>query len=65
MARAGYDPREAITFWQRMKAWSDQHGGNSEWAFLRTHPMDDARIRKLEKFLPKATLEYWAATGRN
>jgi predicted Zn-dependent protease len=63
MARAGYDPREAIVFWQRMKAWSDQNGGNSEMAFLSTHPMDDARIRKLEKFLPKAMLEYWNATG--
>jgi hypothetical protein len=46
-----------------MKAWSDQHGGSSSMAFLSTHPMDDARIRKLEKFLPKAMLEYWAATG--
>jgi predicted Zn-dependent protease len=65
MARAGYDPHEAIVFWERMKGWSDLQGDSSEWSFLSTHPMDEARIRKLEKILPKAMLEYWTATGRN
>ncbi|MGH8046192.1 MAG: M48 family metallopeptidase [Chthoniobacterales bacterium] len=63
MARAGYDPQEAIVFWERMKAWSDKHDDDSSLSFMSTHPLDAARIQKLEKFLPKAMLEYWNATG--
>ncbi len=58
MARAGYDPREAIAFWQRMKVWSDKQGTDHTPAFLHTHPLDSARIKRLEKNLPKALQEY-------
>ncbi|MDD5087282.1 MAG: M48 family metallopeptidase [bacterium] len=57
MAKAGYDPREAVAFWQRFKAWSDQQGGSTpEW--LSTHPLDTRRISELEKHLPEAIAIY-------
>jgi predicted Zn-dependent protease len=57
MARAGYDPRQAIEFWKRMAAYSNQHGGQS-LAFLSTHPLDDVRIKQLQAELPQALAEY-------
>lgn len=58
MARAGYNPRESVAFWKRMKAYSDKHSENNSPSFLRTHPLDDARIRSLEKYLPEAVTIY-------
>jgi predicted Zn-dependent protease len=55
-AMAGYDPREAIPFWQRMSA----AGGGSPPEFLSTHPSDETRIRKLKQFMPEA-LKYYTA----
>lgn len=58
MARAGYDPREAIAFWRRM----EQRGGAGappEW--LSTHPSHDRRVADLETWLPEATREYLAS----
>jgi metalloendopeptidase OMA1, mitochondrial len=57
MAKAGYDPREAIAFWQRFKAWSDSQG-SSNIEFLSTHPLDSKRIKQLEKYLPEALAVY-------
>jgi metalloendopeptidase OMA1, mitochondrial len=54
MARAGYDPREAITFWKRMS----QAGGQQPPEFASTHPAHATRIQQLEQFLPKAMAEY-------
>ncbi len=56
-ALAGYDPREAIPFWQRMAA----AGGASPPEFLSTHPSDETRLRKLEKFMPEA-MKYYNAS---
>lgn len=56
MARAGYDPREAISFWQRMAA----AGGAQPPAFASTHPSSSARIQHLEELMPKALAEYEA-----
>ena len=53
-AMAGYDPQEAIPFWQRMSAMSE----GSPPEFLSTHPSDETRIRKLKKFMPEA-LKYY------
>ena len=53
-AMAGYDPREAIPFWQRMSTT----GGGSPPEFLSTHPSDDTRMRNLEKFMPEALKFY-------
>ncbi len=53
-ALAGYDPREAIAFWQRMS----NAGGGSPPEFLSTHPSDETRLRKLKQFIPEA-LKYY------
>lgn len=57
-AMAGYDPREAIAFWQRMSS----AGGASPPEFLSTHPSDETRLRKLQQFMPEAMKYY---TARN
>jgi metalloendopeptidase OMA1, mitochondrial len=54
MARAGYDPHEAITFWKRM----GQAGGQQPPEFASTHPSHGTRIEQLEQFMPKAMAEY-------
>jgi predicted Zn-dependent protease len=59
-ALAGYDPREAIPFWQRMSAAS---GGVSPPEFLSTHPSDETRIRKLNQFMPEA-LKYYSGSKK-
>lgn len=55
MAMAGYDPNEAITFWQRMAA---QKGGQSPPEFLSTHPSDATRIQKIKQLIPEAMSHY-------
>lgn len=60
MARAGYDPNEAIALWQRMKA---QDKGGSAPEYMSTHPSDATRIKDLQKWLPEALKEYEKATA--
>lgn len=50
-AKAGYDPRAAIGFWERMEA---QNNGAAPPEFLSTHPSGSTRIRKLNELMPKA-----------
>ncbi len=59
MAMAGYDPREAQPFWQRMEAAST---GNRPPEFLSTHPNPDTRRADLESHMAKA-LQYYKASG--
>ncbi|OGS24262.1 MAG: peptidase M48 [Elusimicrobia bacterium RIFOXYB2_FULL_50_12] len=54
MARAGFDPRAAVPFWERMKAKS----GGRPPEFLSTHPAPERRIEDLKKFMPEA-LEFF------
>lgn len=61
MARAGYDPREAVAFWQRFAAYNKQQGGTQDSffsKFLRTHPVDEQRIKQLQTWLPEAEAEF-------
>lgn len=59
MAKAGYDPREAVPFWERMGA----AGRGSPPEFLSTHPGYRTRIRNLRKWMPEA-LEYYEASRK-
>ncbi|MGM0412655.1 MAG: M48 family metallopeptidase [Pseudomonadota bacterium] len=56
MARAGYDPRAAVEFWERFQAAKGE--GGAPPAFLSTHPPDAQRIRALRKQLPHALEVY-------
>lgn len=53
-AMAGYDPREAIPFWQRMA----KLGGEKPPTFLSDHPADEDRIKKLQVLMPEALTYY-------
>ncbi|HKJ72266.1 MAG TPA: M48 family metallopeptidase [Gammaproteobacteria bacterium] len=55
MARAGYDPRAAVSFWRRMEAAGQ---GGSPPEFLSTHPSHGRRIERLQKFMPEALEAY-------
>lgn len=57
MARAGYDPGEAIAFWQRFAEFNANKGGETFW-FLRTHPLDQTRIDDLRKWIPEAKTQF-------
>lgn len=60
-AMAGYNPNEAIPFWQRMaKAGS---GGQKPPEFLSTHPSDETRIANMQKFIPEA-MKYYKPIGK-
>lgn len=56
MAMAGYDPRQAPKFWERMAA----NGGAAPPEFLSTHPSDETRIRQLNEYMAEA-LPYYQA----
>lgn len=47
MHKAGYNPDEAVKFWQTMSAQSG--GGTPE--FLSTHPSDDRRIKEIQEYI--------------
>jgi predicted Zn-dependent protease len=55
MARAGFDPRESITFWERM---SRAASGGKPMEFMSTHPSDQTRIAQLKALLPQAMQLY-------
>jgi len=55
MAKAGYDPREAPAFFERMMRASKQA---SPPEFLSTHPTDQHRIRNLNAMIPEAMRYY-------
>jgi metalloendopeptidase OMA1, mitochondrial len=57
MARAGYDPNEAVSFWSRFQSAK----GNQPPEFMSTHPSDETRIERLSKLLPNALKKYGAA----
>jgi predicted Zn-dependent protease len=65
MARAGYDPREAVAFWKRFSDYNSKQGGQTSFLskFLSTHPVDSQRIADLEKWLPEAQAEYARSKG--
>jgi predicted Zn-dependent protease len=70
MAEAGYDPREAVLFWERMSGCPRQMIGKvcfrSQQAipeFLSTHPSDVTRINQIEAWLPEVLKLYRGPGG--
>jgi predicted Zn-dependent protease len=61
MAMAGYDPRGAVDFWERMAA-SKQ--GQAPPEILSTHPADATRIGNIKRLLPEAMKFYTPVAGR-
>ncbi len=60
-AKAGYDPREAITFWRKMAAAKD---GKQPWKWISTHPPDAERIAALQRAMPEVMPLYEQARAR-
>jgi predicted Zn-dependent protease len=54
MAKAGYDPRVAVPFWQRM----NEKGGGRPPEFLSTHPAPETRIKQIQALIPEAMKYY-------
>jgi len=50
MAKAGYNPAEAVDFWQSMAQQSDKNVP----VFFSTHPSDKQRVQDLKDFMPRA-----------
>lgn len=61
MARAGYDPREALSFWQRM----ENSGGRQPPEFISTHPSHESRIHRLQELMPKALAVYESSSTKS
>jgi predicted Zn-dependent protease len=65
MAKAGFDPREAVPFWERMSGCPRKMIGkfcfrsqNAVPEFLSTHPSDVTRINQIEAWIPQAMKFY-------
>jgi metalloendopeptidase OMA1, mitochondrial len=58
MAMAGYNPQNAVEFWQRMQKASEGSQKPPKW--LSTHPTDETRIANLTALMPKAQAYYQA-----
>ncbi len=60
-AMAGYNPQEAIPFWQRMQSLGS--GSSSTPIFLSDHPSDASRIQRLQQLMPEALKYYKPVQG--
>jgi predicted Zn-dependent protease len=61
MARAGYDPRQAVAFWKRMLLASR---GKEPPEFASDHPSTKHRIEQVQGWLPEAEREQHASRSK-
>ncbi len=52
MIKAGYNPIGALEFWKRMK---EKRQGKQPLVYLSTHPLDEERIKEIEKLIENQT----------
>jgi len=57
MAKAGYDPQEAVAMWERFAEYKLKKS-NGQPELLSTHPLDHTRIHALKAFIPKVQKVY-------
>lgn len=62
MSMAGYNPSNAVSFWERMAAVSA--GSQKQPEFLSTHPADATRIAQIRKDLPEAERYFNSVSGK-
>ena len=64
MAKAGYNPDNAIILWERQ---TKAHPNKHSWLdiYLRTHPLDETRVKNLKAWFPEAREEYERYMKRN
>lgn len=55
MAMAGYDPKGAVSFWQRM---ASRENAAAPPEFLSSHPSNETRIADIQRLLPEASQYY-------
>ena len=65
MAEAGYDPHEAVVFWENMSGCPRNmigklcfRSGAGIPEFLSTHPSDENRIKNIERWIPEMLKHY-------
>ena len=61
MAMAGFNPQDAVGFWQRMAAQPGYDQKPPE--LLSTHPADNTRIAQIKSYLPEA-MGYYQPQGQ-
>ena len=65
MAQAGYDPRAAISVWEKMVRYHNQVSrDNQHPSLIYNHPSDQARIDNLRSYLPNVVPLYHPYTVR-
>ena len=62
MSKAGYDPKYAITFWNK---FSQIDNTNNFAEFFSTHPMSKKRLIELKEMLPEANKVYNSAIHKH
>jgi predicted Zn-dependent protease len=60
MAKAGYDPRQAVPFWERMEGGKKGQGPPE---FLSTHPSGNTRAKQLQGWMAEALQHYRPGQG--